>query len=123
VLSSLHPLIVPSQEYPFSLATCFRLYDESLSFLIIELYFKVFAVLGQEPCLGEEVILAGNYLLHAHEVLRKQVLPCETVHPWEVVGSLVVLHLHEEVGRDWPVQPPNVPVLLLIVAERIIQFI
>jgi hypothetical protein len=64
VLSLNQPVTVSGQENTPTLALLFWFYDECFSFFLIELFFKGFTILWEDPCLWEEVKFLGHHVLH-----------------------------------------------------------
>ena len=56
-----------------------------------ELVAEVGHLRGEDPRLGEEVVLVLEDLLHPRQIPAQVVLPRELVHPCEVVDPLVIL--------------------------------
>lgn len=73
VFIGLQPLEVPCEENALALAAGFRLHDEGLRLLLIELIFEVLGVLGEQPGLREEGEILRTRLLYGHQVLGKEV--------------------------------------------------
>jgi hypothetical protein len=64
MLTSLRPLVVPGQEDTLALAACFRLYNKSFCFPIVELFFKRLEIGRKDPCLWKEFVVFWEELLH-----------------------------------------------------------
>jgi hypothetical protein len=64
----LYPVVVSCEENSFALAVVFRFYNESLSFSIVKLIFKLFYVGGQHPSLRKESELCWEVFLHGEQV-------------------------------------------------------
>jgi len=89
-------VVVPAQEDAFALRLCFGLDDEGLDFLTgarpdfgVELLAEVYSFTGQQPGLGEEIVLSWEGSLHPTEVARQVVFASYYVHPRKVVDLLV----------------------------------
>ncbi len=106
----LHPVESPCQEYPLTLTARLRFHYKCLRFLVIELEFEIFGILGEDPSGWEEIVVIRAFPLHRLEVTCEKVLSRQSVHAREVIHSLVRLHLEEELGIDCGVQPVHVPV-------------
>ena len=115
VLSLLDPLIVPGQKDPNTLAIVLWFDDEGLRPLTVELLLEALGVRWQYPSLREEIIIFWHCFLHHVEIPRQQVLPCKVLNRWQMVSSLVPLHLVDKCWQNGPINPPNVPVLLLVI--------
>jgi len=110
LISILHPIEPPRQEYPLALTASLRLHYKSLCFLIIKLNLEVFRILRKNPSWWKKVIVLGAPPLHGLKVSSEQVLASECVHTCEVVDSLVGLHFEKELRVDCTVKPVDVPV-------------
>lgn len=117
VLSLNEPVVVASQKDAHPLALPLRLYYKRLGPLLVKLIFKGFGVVRKNPCLRVEVVLFGKSLLHHVQVSGQTVLPGKLVNCRQMVGSLVPLHAVEQSRDDDAVNPPDVPVFLLVAAE------
>ena len=109
-------LYFASEEDALALRQGLRLDDEGPALSLglgVVVGFEFLEIPRQVPSEREVVILIGILLPHLHEVLGEQVLPRERVHAWKVVDFLMVFHLHEHLGRDCPVRPPNIPLAVI----------
>lgn len=95
------------QENTPALARRFRLRNESSSAfrLVFELLAEVSPFSGQEPGLRVEFVLLGKALEHLVQVAGQMVFPCQCKHAWEVINSLVGLHLVKAVDSNAVVAP------------------
>ena len=116
VFPGLVPIEIASQENSFSLAAGLWLDDKCLCLSVIKLLLEGLYVSWQKPGLWEEVVRLREVFLHGYQIFGKQVLPRESVHSWEVVCTLVTLHLDQKSRDSRPIYEPNVPVFLLIYA-------
>jgi len=64
----LYPVVISCEENAFALAVVFRFYNESFSFSIVKLIFKLFYVGGQHPSLRKEFEFCWEILLHGEQV-------------------------------------------------------
>ena len=116
-LLQVHVLEAPNEENAFALAKVYGLYNESLVILfLIELLSEVIHFLGEDPCLGKEIVLSREGLMHPHKVATKVVFPSQLVHPREVVNALVWLQLCQLFSsRACRVVPIYIPIAIFIV--------
>lgn len=114
MLAGIDLVNLSSDEDAFSLRHALRLHDEvdlRALLLVAGLHrFQLCHLVGQEPGLGEELIVVGELLLHLLEVSSKVVLPGDVEHSWEVVYPLVCLDLWKPVEGRSHVGPLDVPV-------------
>ena len=106
--------MISRQKNAFTLATGLGLNYECLRLSLVELLFKAFHVGGQVPSLRKEHIVLWEVLGHRHEVLSEQVLPCQRIDTWEVICSLVSMHLDQKCRHGRAVDKPDVPVIIFI---------
>ena len=95
VLTADQPVAVACEEDATALALLLGLDDEGFAALVVELFFEVLLVCGQDPSLGEEIILMRHDSLHIGQISRQQVLPSNHIARRDVISPLIRLHLHQ----------------------------
>ena len=73
---------------------------------------KISIFCRQEPCLGEELVVFGEELLHAHKIPGQVILTGQGVHARKVVNSLIGFHPVQFLALDAPVCPEDVPLVV-----------
>jgi hypothetical protein len=110
---------VPCQENAAALARCFGLGNECLAAwfalgVLLKLLSEVAVLRRKQPSLRKQFVLVWEPLQHLFEVAREVVFPREGIHAWEVVYSLVGLHLVQPLDSDSRIAPVQVPLLAFI---------
>ena len=123
VLSLDQPIAVPREEDASPLAFLLWLDNERFGSLVVELLLEVFGVGWQDPGLWEEVVLVWYDCLHVGQVPCEQILSGNHVSSRQMIDSLVGLHFHDESGLDGPVDPPNVPLVLVFSHHSEVHFL
>lgn len=111
--SWINVLQLPCEKNSLPLRETFRLDNEGPRLplcLTLEIGLKFMIFDRKHPGEGEEVILVGEFLAHAHQSTTKQVFPCKIVHAWEMVDFLVEFHFGEGFWLDCIIRPADVPI-------------
>ena len=91
------------------MATCFWLNNKCSSLLRIELCSKIFRILRQNPCRREELKFSRARFLKSLQTASQKILSCNNIDSWEVVYSLIGLHLQKKRWYYRAIHPVNVP--------------
>ena len=114
MLSLNEPITVSGQEYAPTLALLLWLHDESFSLLLVKLFFEILTVLRQNPRLWKEIIFVRHHILHILQILSQQIFPGKYVAGGKMVCPLIRFHLGKERWQNWAVNPPHVPILVVL---------
>ena len=99
-----------------------RFDNESLRLLLVKLVLKVVLVGRQHPRFGEEVKIVLESLLHAGEVPRQIVLPCQGLHAGLAVDPLMRSELADLLGLYADIGPIEVPVRRHVLVQLELHF-
>ena len=118
-LLEVHILKSSDQVDAFTLAKMDRLYYECLVVLLfVELRSEVIHFLRQDPCLWKEVIIIWEGLAHPHQISTKIILPCQLIHAWIMIYSLMGHKLSKLFGCcPLCIIPIYVPISSLVVSH------
>lgn len=114
VLLGIDPFVVSREEDTFALALVLWLNYKSFCFPFVKLLSKLFHISWQNPGPWKKLVVVWKVFLHRQQVFGKEVLTGHRIHAWKVVGPLIRLHFHEKTRNYWPVNEPNVPIVVIL---------
>jgi hypothetical protein len=83
---------------------------------VCELVLKVGHLGGQDPGLGEKIVVILKVFFHSHQITAQVILSRKLIHSSKVIYALVVLKLGELFGKNsLGVIPKDVPIGCFIV--------
>ena len=86
----------------------------SLFSLISKVFLELAKLCWQKPCLGEEFVILWVYSLHTLKVPSEMVLPCQGIHTWEMIDTLIRFHAVKLVYLNSAIGPHQIPLIVWI---------
>ena len=113
MLIGVYRVDIPCYENALALRHALRLDYEvhlrALLLIIVDLVLQLSHLVGEEPCLGKELVLFRKLLFHFLQISSQIVLPRNLKHARKVINALVRLYLLKEVERWSHIGPLDVP--------------
>lgn len=79
---------------------------------LTELLFEVPKFSWKKPRLGEVVILLREKFLHTLEIPSQVIFTGKSVHPWEMINSLIRFHAVELLDFHCAIGPEDIPLVV-----------